>query len=450
MFPSRPRIPAYLYLAWALVLLPTLPATAARADGVVSSGAFDLAFGGYGELGAAFHDFGADQNRAGGALDDRRPELDTTRFVAVMEATMPIGLEVEAEVEFEHGGTGGAREIEYEEFGEFETEVEKGGEVIVEELYVKRTLAAGRLQLAAGRFYVALGHLGTYYRPTDYLGAVRSEAETTIFPGQWDEMGLALTAQLGRAPGTLGGRVRLTAQLVNGLDSAGFSSRAWVASGHQGAYETVRASSLAGVARVDVVLAPGTEVGAAGYVGGSSRNRPKADLVRECTEAERDGDDVAPCGYVAGTVAIGEVHGRLSAGGWRGQALVVVGHLANADDISARNDRLSNNAGVDRTPVADNAVAASAELGFDVAPALGLCVDNALLPFARVDYLDTMARVRPELFDNPRFERTTVGLGLTYLFKNAFTTKLDVQRRWFGSADLRAEHTVRATTGFVF
>ena len=36
------------------------------------------------------------------------------------------------------GGTGGALEIEYEEFGEYETEVEKGGEVILEELYIKR------------------------------------------------------------------------------------------------------------------------------------------------------------------------------------------------------------------------------------------------------------------------------------------------------------------------
>ncbi len=412
---------------------------AAQADGRISSGAFDLHFGGYGELGLAAMDFGADPNRAGGAQRDRRLELDATRFVAVMEATMPIGLEVEAEVEFEHGGTGAAREIEYEEFGEFETEVEKGGEVNVEELYVKRTFA-GRYQLAAGRFYVALGHLNSYYRPTDYLGAVRSQAETTIFPGQWDEMGLSFTAYLPM--------LRLTAQVVNGLDSAGFSSRAWVASGHQAAYETVRAGSLAAVVRADVELSPGNEVGFAAYVGGSSRNRPKPDLVKDCMSTATD--EVAPCGYVAGTVSIAEVHGRLTWNGLRGQALAVFGHLQNADDISARNDRLSNEAGVDRTPVADNAYALAAELGYDVAPLLGLCGDNQLEPFARFDKVDTMARVRDELFDNPRFERTIVGVGVAYTYRRAFTAKLDLEKRWFGSSDLRHEHTLHATTGFVF
>ncbi|MDQ3369808.1 MAG: hypothetical protein M3680_30690 [Myxococcota bacterium] len=420
--------------------VPAPPAAPPPTAAAVGPG-FTLELGGYGELGLAFHDHGIDRNRPGGALDDRRLELDTTRVVFAIEGSLPAGLEFEAEVELAHGGTGAAREIEYDEFGEFEQEVEQGGEVVVEELHVKRTFA-GRYQLAAGRFYVALGHLASHYRPTDYLGAERSEAETTIFPGQWDEMGIAFTAALPR--------VRLTAQVVNGLDSAGFGSRAWVASGHQGAYETIRASSLAAVARVDIELAAGTLVGAAAYVGGSSRNRPKADLVAECAAADRDNDDVAPCGYIAGTVAIGEVHARWAWRGLRGQALAVVGYLENADAISARNDRLSNDAGVERTPVADNAIALAAELGYDVAPHVGAGAANELSPFVRFDHLDTMARVRAALFDNPRFERTLVGAGVAYTYGRAFTAKLELQRRWYGSSELRAEHTVRATTGFVF
>jgi len=433
------RSPRTLFGPIAIALLAATPA--AHADGTISNGAWSLAFGGYGELGLAFMDHGADPNRDGGALDDRRLEFDATRFVAVMEATMPIGLELEAELEIEHGGTGGAREIEYEEFGEFEDEIEKGGEVILEELYLKRTFA-GRYQVAVGRFYVALGHLSQYYRPTDYLGAVRSAAETTIFPGQWDEMGVSFAAFWPRA--------RVTAQIVNGLDSAGFSSNLWVASGHQGAYETIRASNLAAVARVDVPLAPGTEVGVAGYIGGSSRNRPKADLVRDCVPDSEGRDDVAPCGYVAGTVAIAEAHARWAWHGLRGQALAVIGHLRNADAISERNDRLSNEAGVDRTPVADNAYALSAELGYDLAPVLGAGEDNQLEPFLRFDRVDTMAWSRAELFDNPRFERTTLGAGVAYTYRRAVTAKLDVERRSFGTDNLRVEHTVHATTGFVF
>ena len=75
-------------------------------------------------------------------------------------------------------GTGAAKELEYEEFGEFESEVEKGGEVIVEELYVEKEFG-GRFELKVGRFYVALGQLSYYYRPTDYLASVRSEVTTS-------------------------------------------------------------------------------------------------------------------------------------------------------------------------------------------------------------------------------------------------------------------------------
>src|SRR5262245_54380322 len=96
----------------------------------------DFELSGYGELGFSFLDHGPDRNREGGALDDRRLGFYTTRLVLELEQELPGDVELEAEVEFEHGGTGAAREVEYEEFGEFETEVEKGGEVLVEELYI--------------------------------------------------------------------------------------------------------------------------------------------------------------------------------------------------------------------------------------------------------------------------------------------------------------------------
>jgi hypothetical protein len=410
----------------------------ARADELIATDSFDLSLSGYGELGFAFYDHGADRSREGGALDDRRLEFDTTRLVAELEGTLPAGLELEAEVEFEHGGTGSAMEVEYEEFGEFESEVEKGGEVVVEELYLE--LERGRFELKVGRFYVALGQLSYYYRPTDYLGAVRSEAETIALPAQWDEMGASLVTYLPR--------VRLTAQVVNGLDSTGFSSERWVASGHQGAFEIARASDLAVVGRVDVDVTAELELGASGYAGGSSRNRPKADLLADC--ADPDQGAVAPCRYVNGRVAIADVHGRWVGRGLRGQFWGMWGHLRNARAISERNDRLSNDLGAARTPVADGAVALSAELGYDVAPHLGLGAAGRLEPFARLDYIDTMFDVREGLFDNPRHERTILGLGAAYTYPNAVVVKLDASQRRFGSSALRAENAVRATAGFVF
>lgn len=400
---------------------------------------FRLRLGGYGELGAAFHDHGANGNLAGGAPRDRRLELDATRFVATLLATTASGWELEAELEIEHGGTGSAVELEHDEFGEVEHEIEKGGEVQLEELYLERTFA-GRYQLKLGRFYVGVGHLGSRYRPTDYLAATRSEVETTVVPGQWDELGLSFTAFLGR--------VRATAQIVNGLDSTGFSSAGWVSTGHQGAFEVIRASDLAAVARVDVTVARGVELGAAGYAGNTSRNRPKADLVRDCPDA--DPTVVAPCGYLWAPLTIGEVHGVLARGPVRATALALWGRLGNADDITDRNRRLSNELGVARTPVADTAYGVSVEAGVDVAPALGLGRDRALEPFVRLERYDTMARTATGVFDNPRYQRTIGTVGAVLTLARHLTFKLDVAQRRFGSAELRAETSVHAVAGFVY
>jgi hypothetical protein len=421
-----------------LFLLAAISAIAApaHADGM-GPHPWKLELGGYGELGATFYNHGTDQNRPGGSLHDSRLELDATRFVAAVEGTMPGGFEFEAELEIEHGGTGAAKEVEFDEFGEIENEIEKGGEVQLEELYIKRSW--GRYQAGVGRFYLALGHLHSHYRPTDYLGAQRSEAETTIFPGQWDEMGATFSVYFPR--------VVLTAQLVNGLDSSGFSSRAWVSAGHQGSFETIRATDLAGVLRVQLDLGHAT-LGLAGYVGGTNRNRPKADLVKECTDPEPN--EVYPCGSISSTVAIGAVDARWHWKGIRGQALGVFGHLSNAAAISARNDRLSNELGVDRTPVSDKAIAIAGEVGYDVAPHLGLCEANALEPFVRFDYYDTMYDPRADLFDNPRYARMVLAAGVSYTYDRALVGKLELRRRSFGTDDLRLEHAVQATAGFVY
>jgi hypothetical protein len=406
----------------------------ARADGGHEQ-RWNLRLRGYAELGLAFYSYGPDPTRPGGSQRDRRLELDTTRFVTTLEGTLPGGLEFEAEVELEHGGTGVTKEVENEEFGEFETEVEKGGEVQVEELYVKRTWS--RYQLTVGRFYLALGHLHRHFRPTEYLGAQRSEAETTIFPGQWDEMGAMFSVFLPR--------VVLTAQLVNGLDSSGFSSRAWVATGHQRRFETVLARDVAGVLRADVDLGWGA-LGFAGYLGGANRNRPKPDLVKPCIDA--DPKELAPCGYIQSTVAIGSVTARGAGHGFRGQALGVFGYLSNAAAISARNDRLSNELGVERTPVSDRALAFAGELGYDVSSHFDWC--DVVEPFVRFDYYDTMFSPRAELFDNPRFARTVLGAGVAVTHERVLVGKLEVRRRSFATSALRLEHEVQASLGFVY
>lgn len=403
--------------------------------------AVDLEVGGYADLQFAFYNHGENQNREGGAQRDSRMAFDTTRLVLELEGKLPeYGLEAEIEVEFEHGGTGAAMELEYEEFGEFEQEVEKGGEVLIEELYLKKELGE-RFSLSLGRFYVAVGTLSQYYRPTDYLGTIRAEAETLIIPNTWDEMGLQAQAELSG--------LRLTAQVVNGLDSTAFSSQRWVAAGRQRRFELVRATDLAAVLRADVTRFEGLVFGASGYYGDTTRNRPKPDLVKACEEA--NDREVAPCGYVSAPLLLLDAHLSLDRGPWRAKALVMWGYLQNADDVSARNARLSNLLNVPRTPVAEHALAAWAELGFDVAPLLSLSDDHRLEPYLRFDYADSMLNPRSELFDNPRFARSIYTVGASYTLAGTVFAKLDFSHRRLGdSSRFRPENTVRLSTGFSY
>jgi hypothetical protein len=384
----------------------------------------ELELHGYGEIHFTGYDHGPDPTGRHGSEKESRLELDTTRFVLEIEGELAEQLEFEAEIELEHGGTGAAMELEYEEFGEYETEVERGGEVVLEELYIEKKFGDW-LSVKAGRFYVAVGMLSFYYRPTDYLGLARPESETTVLPAVWDEMGISSTARLGP--------VELRAQVVSGLDSTGFSSQRWIASGHQRRFEKTRATDLALVGRADFVGVPGLVLGASAYWGNTTGNRPKPDM--------KD---------VSAPLLIVDAHGALDLSPVRARGALIWGRLENADAISEKNSRLSNNLDVPRTPVADEALAAWIELGADVAPALRIADRHRLEPFVRVEYYDTMFRAGDGRFDNPRFERVIVSNGVSYTYRDRVVAKLGASHRRLGSPELNSENSVGLALGFVY
>ncbi len=388
---------------------------------------FELTWSGYADILFSWFDHGPNQNRPGGTESDSRVELDLARFILELEGEMPAGLGFEAEIEFEHGGTGAAFEVEYEEFGEFEQEVEQGGEIILEELYLKKEFGDwGKLKV--GRFYVAYGLLSQLYKPSGYLAARRPESETMIIPAVWDEIGIGFNYYVND-------NLDLNFQVVNGLDSTGFSSLNWVREGHQGKFETIRANGLAFVGRADYKFSDiGLMVGSSVYYGlNTSANRPKYDL------EELDSP-----------LLLLDAHFVLRHGGWYGSGVIMWGELWNADDISARNSRLSNNLDVPRTSVADNALAVWGEMGYDISPYVGLGPWNALRPFLRVDYYDSIFRPRESQFDNPRFERLVLTSGLSYSFADSVFVKLDYAYRRVGDSTLNNEGTANLTFGWIY
>ena len=114
----------YLHIFQLFILLFLSPVQDANASAKPS---FHLE--GYGELLYSHFDFGPDQKSGpNGSPPDSRATIDITRLALELEVELLKDTELAAEVEFEHGGTGAALELEFEEFGEFEQEIEKGGD----------------------------------------------------------------------------------------------------------------------------------------------------------------------------------------------------------------------------------------------------------------------------------------------------------------------------------
>lgn len=402
-----------------LFLLLIAMAPAARAQ----AGAFLLRA--YGEVLYSHYDYGPDQKSSPtGAPEDSRAIVDIPRVAIEMKYWFQDDLYFESEIEFEHGGTGSALELEYEEFGEFEFESEKGGEVVLEELHVTKAFAPA-FNARLGHFLVAVGLTNRgHSAPTQYFSTVRPESETALLPSTWHETGAEV---FGTAKG-----FAYRAQVVNGLDATGFSSANWIAEGIQQKFEQVRATDLAFVGRLDYVGTGGLLVGGSVYYGNSTGNRPKPDMAG-----------------IDGHVTIGDVHATVKRGPVTARACFMYGTLENADLISQYNANLSRNLQVPRTPVASDAMLYYGEIGYDVLSLFTSASRHQLIPFARYDYYNSMEDTDPGIFPVPRFERQVVTGGLNFFMTPNVVLKADYSHRTFGDPNVNDENTVGIALGFV-
>src|SRR5690606_24229209 len=145
-----------------------------------------------------------------GAPEDSRTIVDIPRVVFELEYAFTPEWVLTAELEIEHAGTGGAMELEYEEFGEYEQEIESGGEVVLEEIHLTKEFS-DKLSIRAGRMILPVGLTNRDHDPDEFFTAIRPEGESQIIPVAWNEIGLA-------AFGTIG-PVEWQGMIVNGLDA---------------------------------------------------------------------------------------------------------------------------------------------------------------------------------------------------------------------------------------
>ena len=373
---------------------------------------------GYGIINYANFDWELDPNR--------RAAIDVERFVVAPKYRINDTIRLEAEIEFEHGGTGSTMEFDkFEEFGEFETEIEKGGEVIVEKLAAVFSIQPA-LNFRVGHIIVPIGLVSKRHRPQHYFTTTRPEAEAHIIPTIWHETGVEIF-------GTLGA-LKYQAQIINGLDSTGFSSRHWIVRGHQLRFETVNAEAPAFVGRLDYAFHENATVGISGYFGDTAANRPKPDVNFDAH------------------VGIVSLHGFYEVNAVRVRGLFLWGTLENADKLSKVNRTLSNNLNVKRTPIGSSALGWYIEAGYDVLSLFrkAKTSSHVLDVFARYDYYDTMASVEGTIFDNPRWERTTWTFGINYHVHPQLVFKSHYSLRRLATKDKNKENTLAVGFGFQY
>lgn len=387
MFETSPRHSKYL--VFLLLLGLTLPSLSAESqDTIPTSPVSNLlqkfSLNGYGAMNYYNFNWQTDSSK--------RDAIDQEFFVAELKYHWTDKIRLNAEIEFEHGGTGAALEFDrFEEFGEFEYEISKGGEVWVEEMNLEFDVLK-KCRLQVGRVKVPFGSSFGRNEPTDYPTATFSEMESVILPHNWTENGISFS-------GPIGTKNKLTYYfaLVNGLDCSAFNSANWIMRGQQKRFELVNAENFAFVGRLDFSPNEKMKLGVSLYGGNTKDNRPKPDL------------------QVDTPLGIGDIHYHQQTSWVNINAMFFYGVLGNSEALTNQNRNLSNNLNVKRTPVAEAAIGGFAELEFPIIkkdPAAPETSNQAQLSvYGRADYYDTMYRTQGEVFNNPRWERISFSLG---------------------------------------
>lgn len=378
--------------------------------------------GGYGELLFSLEFFNPDPKKS--ATSYRQAEIDLARVSFFVNSRITDWLTFNSELEFEHGGTGVTREVEWDEFGEYELDVEKGGEISLEQAALEARLPWG-FRLRAGQLLVPVGLTTTYHLPTMFSATHRPESETHLIPVVWNETGAELQFRARD--------LSVRFQVASGLDSTGFSSQRWIAGGTQKMFETALFNDVGLALSADYTGLRGTLLGVSGYTSNTTHNRPKREM-----------DDVEA------RVFLGDVHLRGQYGPFRVRGLALFGALTNAERITAANASLSNALGAARTPVGSAAYACFLEAALDVPGALHLDTKQQLDVFARYDRYDSMWG-GPTALDNPLMQRQVLTVGLNYFPHPRVVLKFEYLSRWINQDDawrLRQDE-LNATLGFV-
>ena len=392
---------------------------AERSEAIYASGYNKFRFGGYGEAVASFKDYGINRFYGGhlGNKKDHRNTISIPRFVAAFDYKFNSKWILGAEIEFEAGGVGTAYEIENSENGEYETEVEKGGEVALEQFHITRLIHPA-FNIRAGHIIVPVGLTNSHHEPINFFGTYRPEGETTILPSTWHDNGLEIFGTFGRGYTTFS----YQALVVSGLNANGFDRNTWIAGGKQGIFEEDNFTSPGYAFRLDYKGVPGLRAGASFYY---------------CANTGANSDKLTEYPLHKIPVRIYTADAQYKNKYVTARTNFVWGNLSNAEYVSSVNTKLSNKSPYTRVvPVAKRAVSYAGEIGVNVSAFFNNPKVPVIYPFSRYEYYNPQEEGEGMQVMELRNKVSMWTVGLNWFALPNLVVKADYMTRQIGTGKM--------------
>jgi len=353
----------------------------------------------------------------------RRSTTDLERVVIEFNYDFDLNWQAEIELEFEHGGTGSSLEYDgFEEFGEFEAEIEAGGEILVEKFEIKYQFN-DLLAIKFGHIFVPVG-LGTdLHKPNQYFTTERHWSEASLIPQVWHETGINIIAYWQK--------FSLQTLITTGLNSEYFRSHHWVASGHQKRFEQVNADDLALTLRLDYGdLNAGTGLGVSYYRGNTSGNRHKLNKIN-----------------LDGLLTIFGLHGAWKFDHWQMRTQYLKGDLEDSQAITLANKSTPGLRPGNFAQVGSQSESAFIELAYNSQTLFQLT--KPLYLFVNYEYANPIKEVEQGIATK-RFDIKEFAIGVNYLPTKNIVLKAQLGERMYGQEGLDNDQILSFSLGYYF
>lgn len=338
-------------------------------------------------------------------------QVDLPHVVFFVGYDFGRGWSIGSEIEFEHGGTESAIEIEEEETGEYEKEIERGGEVALEQFWIQKSFGRA-INIRAGHIIVPVGATNASHEPDKFFTVYRPEGENTIFPCTWHETGISIWGRKGDW--------RYEGMLIAGLDGDRFNNKNWIHDGAGSPYEFKIASALAGAARIDNYSVDGLRLSLSGYLGNSGCNTLNA--------SGKYADVKATVSIVAFDFLY-DNHNFIARGNFD------YGNLSNSLELSIANKASRKDSPSPKNNVAKNAIALGIEAGYDFGSLMAPLHSRGqrLYLFGRYDYYDAMFKTVQNMTKEKEWGRQKITFGFNYYPIKQIVVKGEWSNRIFKS-----------------